>query len=81
MSQHVSTRASPLPIINPTSTPTDPTPTHHHILSGGDAIDVFHYMAKFGLPDESCLHYMASDYTAFKEKGMKRCPPEKFCVK
>lgn len=22
---------------------------------GGDVIDVFHYMAKFGLPDESCM--------------------------
>ena len=24
---------------------------------GGDVIDVFHYMAKFGLPDESCMTY------------------------
>ena len=23
--------------------------------NGGDVIDVFHYMDKFGLPDESCL--------------------------
>ena len=22
---------------------------------GGDVIDVFHYMSKFGLPDESCM--------------------------
>ncbi len=22
---------------------------------GGDVIDVFHYMQKFGLPDESCM--------------------------
>lgn len=48
---------------------------------GGDAIDVFHYMAKYGLPDESCLHYLAKDWTDFKEHGMERCPPEKFCVK
>ncbi|KIY94405.1 papain-type cysteine protease [Monoraphidium neglectum] len=48
---------------------------------GGDAIDVFHYMAKFGLPDESCLHYAATDQSAFKEKGMERCPADKFCVK
>ncbi|KAI8476356.1 MAG: hypothetical protein J3K34DRAFT_256855 [Monoraphidium minutum] len=47
---------------------------------GGDTIDVFHYMAKYGLPDESCLHYMATDWSAFKEKGMKRCPADKFCV-
>ena len=24
---------------------------------GGDPIDVFHYMQKYGLPDESCLSY------------------------
>jgi hypothetical protein len=48
--------------------------------NGGDAIDVFHYMGKFGLPDESCLHYAATDHTEFKEKGMERCPADKFCV-
>ncbi|GBF97326.1 cathepsin Z [Raphidocelis subcapitata] len=47
---------------------------------GGDAIDVLHYMAKYGLPDESCLHYLATDWTQFKAHGMERCPPEKFCV-
>ena len=24
---------------------------------GGDPIDVFHYMQKYGIPDESCLSY------------------------
>ena len=33
---------------------------------GGDVIDVFHYMSKHGLPDESCQIYSASDHTKFK---------------
>jgi hypothetical protein len=61
--------------------PTTARPAFPCPQKGGDAIDVLHYMAKFGLPDESCLHYAASDWTAFKEHGMERCPPEKFCVK
>lgn len=52
----------------------------HQQPQGGDAIDVFRYMAKFGLPDESCLHYAASDWTAFRSKRMKKCPAAKHCV-
>lgn len=48
---------------------------------GGDVIDVLQYMSKYGLPDESCLHYAATDHSAFKEHGMERCPADKFCVK
>lgn len=31
-----------------------------HGCDGGDVIDVFRYMAKFGLPDESCMTYALS---------------------
>ena len=30
-----------------------------------DVIDVFHYMTKHGLPDESCALYSATDHTKF----------------
>jgi hypothetical protein len=50
---------------------------------GGDPIDVFRYMRHFGLPDESCQLYNASDYTkwpgaqipqsAFGVSGTKQC--------
>jgi hypothetical protein len=44
---------------------------------GGDPIDVFHYMQKHGLPDESCQLYNATDHTKWgteKEIKGKECP-------
>ncbi|KAK2076052.1 hypothetical protein QBZ16_001388 [Prototheca wickerhamii] len=46
---------------------------------GGDVIDVLHYMAKFGLPDESCQPYAATDHTKYG-KHAKSCPPEGYCM-
>lgn len=46
--------------------------------NGGDVIDVFHYMTKHGLPDESCQIYNATDHT--KYKGEKSCPKIAQCM-
>ncbi|EIE22506.1 cysteine proteinase [Coccomyxa subellipsoidea C-169] len=45
---------------------------------GGDPIDVFRYMAKFGLPDESCNTYSATDHTKF-DQSLKHCPLGAVC--
>jgi hypothetical protein len=47
---------------------------------GGEPLEVFKYMAEDGLPDESCLHYAATDHTLFKKKGRTECPPEAKCL-
>lgn len=31
-----------------------------------DVIDVFHYMSKYGLPDESCMLYSATDHKKYE---------------
>lgn len=36
---------------------------------GGDTWDVFRYMTEFGLPDEGCLPYNATDHTKFVGEG------------
>ena len=46
---------------------------------GGDVIDVLRYMAKYGLPDESCMPYSATDHTKFG-KHAKRCPAIGYCM-
>jgi cathepsin X len=46
---------------------------------GGDVIDVLRYMTKFGLPDETCLPYNATDHTKYG-KHAKRCPAEGYCM-
>ncbi|PSC75212.1 Cathepsin Z isoform A [Micractinium conductrix] len=46
---------------------------------GGDVIDVVRYMKHFGLPDESCQPYSATDHTKYG-KGAKRCPAEGYCT-
>ena len=49
---------------------------------GGDVSDVFGYMSKFGLPDESCLTYNATDHTKFSadpKKPVKSCPLGALC--
>lgn len=45
---------------------------------GGDTWDVFRYMTEFGLPDEGCMPYNATDHTKFP--GYKHCPPEAQCL-
>lgn len=47
---------------------------------GGDVSDVFGYMSKFGLPDESCLTYSATDSSKFGDaKAVKSCPDAALC--
>lgn len=49
--------------------------------NGGDPIDVFRFMKDYGLPDEGCLTYNATDHTKFENyESLKRCPPEGRCV-
>jgi hypothetical protein len=47
---------------------------------GGEASDVFEFMHRYGLPDESCLPYNATDHTKFKETN-GTCPPHGYCMK
>jgi hypothetical protein len=46
---------------------------------GGDVIDVLRYMSHYGLPDESCMPYGATDHTKYG-KHAKRCPSEGYCT-
>jgi len=46
---------------------------------GGDVIDVLRYMSKYGLPDESCMPYSASDHTKYG-KHAKHCPASGYCT-
>jgi len=42
--------------------------------NGGEPLDVLHYMARHGLPDEGCVPYSATDHTRFgkkEERGKK----------
>ncbi|WIA42670.1 hypothetical protein OEZ86_008631 [Tetradesmus obliquus] len=48
--------------------------------NGGEPLDVFKYMAEEGLPDESCMHYQATDHMVFKKEGHKRCPKIGKCM-
>ena len=41
-------------------------------------LQVFHYMKEYGLPDESCLTYNATDHTKFPE--LKECPAMSKCL-
>jgi hypothetical protein len=40
-------------------------------------LQVFRYMVRYGLPDESCQLYSASDHTKFE--GLKECPDMSKC--
>lgn len=42
-------------------------------------IDVLRYMAHYGLPDESCMPYSATDHTKYG-KHAKKCPAEGYCT-
>ncbi|OQR91173.1 cathepsin B, cysteine protease family C01A [Achlya hypogyna] len=46
---------------------------------GGDPADVYEFMRQYGLPDETCLPYNATDYTKYTETN-GTCPPEGFCL-
>ncbi|KAF8056242.1 cpz-1 [Scenedesmus sp. PABB004] len=48
--------------------------------NGGEPLEVFKYMAEHGLPDESCLHYAATDHHVFKKAGYKDCPARGRCM-
>lgn len=47
---------------------------------GGEAADVFQFMERYGLPDESCLPYNATDHTKFTATN-GTCPPSGYCMK
>ncbi|ETV95832.1 hypothetical protein H310_10876 [Aphanomyces invadans] len=46
---------------------------------GGEAIDVWRFMQDYGLPDETCLPYNATDYTKYNGTN-GTCPPEGYCM-
>jgi len=47
---------------------------------GGSAGDIFRFMQKYGLPDETCLSYNATDYSKYTHTN-GTCPPEGYCLK
>lgn len=47
--------------------------------NGGDVIDVVRYMKHYGLPDESCMPYSATDHTKYG-KHAKKCPASAYCT-
>lgn len=46
---------------------------------GGEASDVFEFMQRYGLPDESCLPYNATDNSKYSHTN-GTCPPEGYCM-
>lgn len=46
--------------------------------NGGDVYDMFGYMTEFGLPDESCMIYTATDHYKYP-KGLEQCPDTAVC--
>ena len=48
---------------------------------GGEAQDVYEFMRRYGLPDESCLPYNATDHTKFTTTVNNTCPPVGYCMK
>lgn len=47
--------------------------------NGGEPADVFEFMHHYGLPDETCLHYNATDNTKYTSTNFT-CPPEGYCI-
>lgn len=45
---------------------------------GGESSDVYEFMHRYGLPDESCLPYNATDHT--KYHATNTCPPQGYCM-
>ncbi|OQR98376.1 cathepsin B, cysteine protease family C01A [Achlya hypogyna] len=46
---------------------------------GGEPADVYEFMRVYGLPDETCLPYNATDHTKYTWTN-GTCPPEGFCM-
>ncbi|KAJ0396103.1 hypothetical protein ATCC90586_005303 [Pythium insidiosum] len=46
---------------------------------GGEPSDIFEFMHHYGLPDETCLPYNATDHTKFVNTNYT-CPPEGYCM-
>ncbi|KAG1694587.1 hypothetical protein DVH05_021093 [Phytophthora capsici] len=46
---------------------------------GGEPSDVFEFMHHYGLPDETCVPYSATDYKKYTETN-GTCPPEGYCM-
>ncbi|OQR90999.1 cathepsin B, cysteine protease family C01A [Achlya hypogyna] len=51
-----------------------------HGCKGGEPADVYEFMHQYGLPDETCLHYNATDYTKYIDLFNGTCPPEGYCI-
>ncbi|KAF0718097.1 Aste57867_1903 [Aphanomyces stellatus] len=47
---------------------------------GGEPSDVFEFMRVYGLPDETCLPYNATDYSKYLNTSNGTCPPEGYCI-
>lgn len=47
---------------------------------GGEPSDVFEFMHHYGLPDETCLPYNATDNSKYTATN-GTCPPEGYCMK
>ncbi|KAG9406792.1 hypothetical protein AC1031_003117 [Aphanomyces cochlioides] len=47
---------------------------------GGEPADVYEFMRVYGLPDETCLHYNATDHTKYLDSSNGKCPPEGYCI-
>ncbi|KAE9335763.1 hypothetical protein PF008_g13335 [Phytophthora fragariae] len=46
---------------------------------GGEPTDVFEFMHHYGLPDETCVPYSATDYRKYADTN-GTCPPEGYCM-
>ncbi|RLN50569.1 hypothetical protein BBJ29_004001 [Phytophthora kernoviae] len=46
---------------------------------GGEPSDVFEFMHHYGLPDETCVPYSATDHRKYTETN-GTCPPEGYCM-
>ncbi|ETV95724.1 hypothetical protein H310_10798 [Aphanomyces invadans] len=53
-----------------------------HGCKGGEPADVYEFMRLYGLPDETCLHYNATDHTKYITSSNPNgtCPPEGYCI-
>ena len=47
--------------------------------NGGEPTDVYEFMRIYGLPDETCLPYNATDHTKYTWTN-GTCPPEGYCI-